>query len=194
MEKLSDKSSTDYTVVMERGRRGREGRDIRKKQEKKSPELDRSGSDQIVKHSSHSSHNPHTPHTFHTPHNSHAPQTSECFLTPEPGMDQCKPRRRARSLFGGMFGRKEEDLVIPETTLPKHVPSNDDIVRSGHSDFQSLYAANDQVTPSFTVNRLGAPNDSTTMCGCDNTSCPFCNIMTSISNRDSTTDYRELNN
>jgi len=80
-----------------------------------------------------------------------------------------------------------------ENTTPSYLPtydlSNETPVRSGHSDFQSLYAANDQVTPSFTVNRLGAPNDSTTMCGCDNTSCPFCNIMTSIRSRDPSADY-----
>ena len=35
------------------------------------------------------------------------------------------------------------------------------VVRSGHEDFQSLFATNDQVTPSFIVNQLGAPNQST---------------------------------
>ncbi len=34
-------------------------------------------------------------------------------------------------------------------------------VRSGHLEFQTLYATNDMETPSFTVNRLGAPNNST---------------------------------
>ena len=63
--------------------------------------------------------------------------------------------------------------------VPKNVPVNDDIgkyckiismkdqfpvlVLSGHEDFQSLFATNDQVTPSFIVNRLGAPNQSTVM-------------------------------
>ena len=36
-------------------------------------------------------------------------------------------------------------------------------MRSGHEDFQSLFATNDQITPSFIVNRLGAPNESTVM-------------------------------
>ena len=35
-------------------------------------------------------------------------------------------------------------------------------VISGHKDFNSLYASNDTVQQSFTVNILGAPNDSTT--------------------------------
>ena len=73
-------------------------------------------------------------------------------------------------------------------------------VLSGHKDFNSLYAANDTVQERFTVNTMGAPNNSTTMvrskqvqqtcielipllqCGCDNISCPFCNIMTSMRN------------
>jgi len=64
--------------------------------------------------------------------------------------------------------------------VPRHVPLRDGIVQSGHLEFQSLYATNDMVTPSFTINRLGAPNDSTMMCGCDNISCPFCNIVENI--------------
>ena len=35
-------------------------------------------------------------------------------------------------------------------------------VISGHKDYNSLYASNDTVQQSFTVNILGAPNDSTT--------------------------------
>ena len=36
-------------------------------------------------------------------------------------------------------------------------------VISGHQDFNSLYAANDTEQQSFTVNTLGAPNNSTTV-------------------------------
>lgn len=60
----------------------------------------------------------------------------------------------------------------------------DDLVISGHKDFNSLYASNDTVQQSFTVNILGAPNDSTTTCGCDNIYCPFCNLVKNIANRD----------
>merc|ERR1712013_393811 len=60
----------------------------------------------------------------------------------------------------------------------------DDLVISGHQDFNSLYAANDTEQQSFTVNTLGAPNNSTTVCGCENINCPFCNIVMSIKNRD----------
>ena len=35
-------------------------------------------------------------------------------------------------------------------------------VISGHKDYNSLYAANDTVQEKFTVNILGAPNNSTT--------------------------------
>ena len=35
-------------------------------------------------------------------------------------------------------------------------------VISGHKDFNSLYAANDEIQEKFTVNILGAPNNSTT--------------------------------
>ena len=34
---------------------------------------------------------------------------------------------------------------------------------SGHQDFNSLYASNDTEQQSFTVNTLGAPNNSTTV-------------------------------
>jgi hypothetical protein len=36
-------------------------------------------------------------------------------------------------------------------------------VISGHQDFNSLYAANDTEQQSFTINTLGAPNNSTTV-------------------------------
>ena len=39
-------------------------------------------------------------------------------------------------------------------------------VRSGHENYQTLYATNDVETGNFTVNRLGAPNDSTVMVSC----------------------------
>jgi len=76
--------------------------------------------------------------------------------------------------------------------VPKNVPTNDDIVRSGHLEFQTLYATNDMETPSFVVNTLGAPNDSTLVCGCENVSCPFCNLVLSIRNRDPALDTDDL--
>ena len=36
-------------------------------------------------------------------------------------------------------------------------------MRSGHENYQTLFAANDVETGAFTVNGLGAPNDSTTV-------------------------------
>ena len=56
-----------------------------------------------------------------------------------------------------------------------------DIIRSGHQELNTLWASNEITTPgSITVNLVNAPNDSTVQCGCDNISCPFCNLMMSI--------------
>ena len=43
-----------------------------------------------------------------------------------------------------------------------YLPNTLTAVISGHKDFNSLYAANDTVQEKFTVNILGAPNNSTT--------------------------------
>jgi len=77
---------------------------------------------------------------------------------------------------------KEAKIITEEVRRESAV--RDDLVISGHKDFNSLYAANDEIQEKFTVNILGAPNNSTTTCGCDNINCPFCNLVKSISNRD----------
>ncbi|QQP37047.1 Uncharacterized protein FKW44_022342 [Caligus rogercresseyi] len=62
-----------------------------------------------------------------------------------------------------------------------------DIVRSGHLEFQSMYASNDcGITGPVTVNVVNAPNNSTMQCGCENINCPFCNLMLSIEKTDPT--------
>ena len=94
-----------------------------------------------------------------------------------------------------------------------------DIVRSGHIEFDTLWASNDvQVRKTFrqsyhclshdfiffnfhqyflniilffqtnqpTINVLNAPNSSTLQCGCENITCPFCNLMLSIEQTDPT--------
>lgn len=68
------------------------------------------------------------------------------------------------------------------------VPQNADpnIIRSGHSELNTLFASNDVVTEPITVNVCNAPNNSTVQCGCDNINCPFCNIMISIEKTDPT--------
>ena len=59
--------------------------------------------------------------------------------------------------------------------------ASSDIIRSGHQELNTLWASNEITTPgSITVNVVNAPNDSTVQCGCDNISCPFCNLMMSI--------------
>lgn len=87
--------------------------------------------------------------------------------------------RRESKTSVGCFHRPR----LPDEVL-KNSAVRDDLVISGHKDFNSLYASNDTVQQSFTVNILGAPNDSTTTCGCDNINCPFCNLVTSIRKRD----------
>ena len=60
------------------------------------------------------------------------------------------------------------------------------IIRSGHSELNTLYATNDQQTGPITVNLCNAPNNSTLQCGCENINCPFCNLMLSIEGTDPT--------
>lgn len=64
--------------------------------------------------------------------------------------------------------------------------ANADIIRSGHLELNSLYASNDIRTGPITVNLCNAPNNSTVQCGCENISCPFCNLMLSIEQTDPT--------
>ena len=61
-----------------------------------------------------------------------------------------------------------------------------DIVRSGHLEFDTLYASNASAVgrQEVTVNVVNAPNNSTTQCGCENINCPFCNLMLSIEKMD----------
>jgi len=70
------------------------------------------------------------------------------------------------------------------TFVPRY--ASEDIVRSGHMDYNTLYASNDQETGDLTVNLINAPNDSTLQCGCENINCPFCNLMMSIGSSDTT--------
>ena len=60
------------------------------------------------------------------------------------------------------------------------------IIRSGHSELNTLYATNDQQVGPITVNLCNAPNNSTLQCGCENINCPFCNLMLSIEGTDPT--------
>lgn len=70
------------------------------------------------------------------------------------------------------------------TFVPRY--AKDDIVRSGHMDYNTLYASNEHETGDLTVNLINAPNDSTLQCGCENINCPFCNLMMSIGSSDTT--------
>jgi len=97
--------------------------------------------------------------------------------------DKKSIEKRASKSTIGCFHRPK---LPPE--VQQQCAVRDDLVISGHKDFNSLYASNDTVQQSFTVNILGAPNNSTTTCGCDNINCPFCNMVMSIRNRDPNLD------
>ena len=58
------------------------------------------------------------------------------------------------------LGRKQNNQEIFKNTY--FVRKLCCAVISGHKDFNSLYAANDTIQEKFTVNILGAPNNSTT--------------------------------
>ena len=83
-----------------------------------------------------------------------------------------------------MYGRKNYLLKIIYFIFQNiHLSegASSDIIRSGHQELNTLWASNEITTPgSITVNVVNAPNDSTVQCGCDNISCPFCNLMMSI--------------
>lgn len=79
---------------------------------------------------------------------------------------------------------KSRHLPTDATFVPKY--AKEDIVRSGHMDYNTLYATNEQETGDLTVNLINAPNDSTLQCGCENINCPFCNLMMSIGSSDTT--------
>jgi len=61
-----------------------------------------------------------------------------------------------------------------------------DIVRSGHMELSTLWASNDTEMgrQPIMVNVVNAPNNSTLQCGCENISCPFCNLIMSIEQTD----------
>ena len=64
--------------------------------------------------------------------------------------------------------------------------ASSDIVRSGHIELDTLYASNNSEVgrQPITVNVVNAPNNSTLQCGCENISCPFCNLILSIEKTD----------
>ena len=64
--------------------------------------------------------------------------------------------------------------------------ASSDIVRSGHIELDTLFASNNSEVgrQSITVNVVNAPNNSTLQCGCENISCPFCNLILSIERTD----------
>ena len=85
-------------------------------------------------------------------------------------------KKKAKELTQGTSGRY---MMQPSG-------ASDDIVRSGHIEFATLWASNDSQIgrQPVTVNVVNAPNNSTLQCGCENISCPFCNLMLSIERTD----------
>jgi len=57
----------------------------------------------------------------------------------------------------------------------------DHIVRSGHQEIQTLYAANNVNYPdSISINLVNAPDNSTVQCDCGHINCPLCNLMMNL--------------
>ncbi|XP_023320127.1 serine/threonine-protein kinase fray2 [Eurytemora carolleeae] len=73
---------------------------------------------------------------------------------------------------------KSRHNTTSATFVPKY--AKEDIVRTGHMEYDTLYASNERETGELTVNSINAPNESTLQCGCENINCPFCNLMMSI--------------
>lgn len=57
-------------------------------------------------------------------------------------------------------------------------------IRTGHLEYNTLWASNDVKTGPIMVNVVNAPNASTLQCGCENINCIFCNQMLSIEQTD----------
>ena len=84
--------------------------------------------------------------------------------------------KRAKELTQGTSGKY----------MMQPAGASEDIVRSGHIEYATLWASNDSQIgrQPVTVNVVNAPNNSTLQCGCENISCPFCNLMLSIERTD----------
>ena len=87
----------------------------------------------------------------HAEKRSKSPSKVGCFQRPKLP-DEIKAQAAVRDDLG----------KVQRMEIWKNIIKGDYLVISGHKDFNSLYASNDTVQQSFTVNILGAPNDSTT--------------------------------
>jgi len=96
-----------------------------------------------------------------------------------------KPRRNESVSSSSSERSSQSNLLQLPSTSYKNIHlsegASSDIIRSGHQELNTLWASNEITTPgAITVNVVNAPNDSTVQCGCDNISCPFCNLMMSL--------------
>merc|ERR1712154_132093 len=106
---------------------------------------------QFLKELGHSDHQALQTVSFH-----HEPHT-EKLAASNPSLTQRENyyQRQETPTRVGCFQRPK----LPEEVL-RESAVRDDLVISGHKDYNSLYAANDTVQEKFTVNILGAPNNS----------------------------------
>jgi len=131
---------------------------------------------------------PRAHHHHHPRHHAKIPHLATQQTSSQDTTEQQHPRHQTRAHMATAAAASSQEYqdsqlqVLSMSDLECAV--RDDLVISGHQDFNSLYAANDTEQQSFTVNTLGAPNNSTTVCGCDNINCPFCNIVMSMRNKD----------
>ncbi len=95
------------------------------------------------------------------------------------------PKSSGAKSTSGSGGKKKDHS---QSTTGYFQPSGaaTDIIRSGHLEFDTLYASNASAVgrQEVTVNVCNAPNNSTIQCGCENINCPFCNLMLSIEKMD----------
>ena len=94
-----------------------------------------------------------------------------------------KPKKSAES---SLFKRAKEASRGTAHVVMQPAGASADIVRSGHIELNTIYASNDSEVgrQPITVNVVNAPNNSTLQCGCENISCPFCNLILSIEKTD----------
>jgi len=94
--------------------------------------------------------------------------------------DSSRPQHYGREQVSGQPRNKQTQPLMGLVSAG----CSSDIVRSGHIEFDTLWASNDVQTNQPTINVLNAPNSSTLQCGCENITCPFCNLMLSIEQTD----------
>merc|ERR1711884_159216 len=100
-------------------------------------------------------------------------KSSGCY----PQQKESNAMKKAKAMTQGTSGKSQYMVSAG---------ASEDIMRSGHLEFGTLWASNDSQVgrQPMMVNVVNAPNNSTLQCGCENISCPFCNLMLNIERTD----------